>query len=231
MVSREDLVGDKPDGTKIFMVAMELMTVLYALLYAFPHVPTGVIDEEGHQKAFTWFNVTSTEALRAAVQNLLQTSDILEFSLPSGAATAADITVEAVANPRILSALFDLRLYACHVPRTARQMLESVSAAYRAILTIDILTRDELYSLYRRYQVLPAAYSLPGTLRMATEKPALIKFCTELAVTWIQPYFSKDAAFYVPADPALAKEFGVICDRDRLCAVAAHLRRHGGGWC
>jgi hypothetical protein len=205
---RAAILGAAPDGNRIFMVALELVTILYAMLYAFPHIPTGVVDNIGYRKAFTWFNVTSTAAMHEALENLLRTSDVLEVSRAPGA-TMDDVTAAAVADPRALSRLFGLRLYergvAGAAPATSRQMIEAICAVYRALTVMDIGTRDDLYGLYRLYQVLPTSgYALPGVVRLGNiDRSALVEFCSGLAVAWIQPYFSKDAAFYLP--PAAAR--------------------------
>ena len=81
MVARDELLGPGADGNKIFMVGMELVTTLFALLYAFPHIPTSIVDNVGRRTEFAWRNITSTETLRSALLNLLQTSDVLEASL------------------------------------------------------------------------------------------------------------------------------------------------------
>ena len=201
------------DGRRIFMVCTELLMTLFALLYAFPHVPSALLHDvpvpgETDEAAGTddadapWFSVTSTAALRSAMEAILKTSQTLEVSLFQDA-TLNDITKESVADPERLSRLFDLRLYEAGVPATTRQMVESLCAAYRALLDATVTTREELWALYRRYQLIPAGYQLPGMARVEKEdRSALIRFCSELTVAWMQPYFAQNAKFYLPDEVA-----------------------------
>ena len=201
------------DGPKILAVATDLLMTLYALLYAFPHVPSTLVgdvavDAPGSAADLTrddvqWFSVRSTNALRAALEALLQTSEVLETSLRPGLTTDA-VTRAALADPRTLSDLFDLHLYdAPEVPITCRQMFEGIAAVYRAVNTVEVTTREELWTLCQRYQVIPVGYQLPGKVRVESENRSdLLRFCSELAVDWLQPYFARHAAFYRPAGAA-----------------------------
>lgn len=192
------------DGRKTLMVGMELMMALYAVLYAFPHIPSTLLEDEDEEGGTQWFSVTSTAAMRAALETVLRTSDVLEASLRPGAKTE-DIVGERLANPYELSQLFDLQVYDGDVPVTCRQMFECIAAAYRAVYTVDITTREELWTLYRRYQVIPQGYQLPGLARVkAEDRPALLRFCSELTVDWMQPYFSKHPGFFLPREAAAA---------------------------
>lgn len=185
---------------------------LFALLYAFPHIPTAIMDDipvgdgstkdAGDDADAPWFSVTSTTALRAALEAILKTSQTLEVSL-NHTATLNDITKEAVADPENLSRLFDLRLYEDRVPSAARTMVESLCAVYAALLNSIITTREELWSLYRRYQLIAPEFHLPGMSRVeASNRSALVRFCSELTVAWMQPFFAQNAAFYFPAEIA-----------------------------
>ena len=60
-------------------------------------------------------------------------------------------------------------------------------------------TRDELWTLYRRYQLIPMEYQLPLMSRIDPEsRSALVRFCSELMVQWMQPYFAMHSRFYMP---------------------------------
>jgi hypothetical protein len=196
------------------MVGMELMMSLYALLYAFPHIPTTLLDEgdvlgqadepgqssDPSQEGKQWFSVMSTEAMRAALDALLQTSEVLDSALAPGQAIT-DLSRTVVADARRLSEFLDLRLYDDDVPATCRQMFETIAAMYNALDRVDITTRDELWTLYQRYQIISMDYQLPGLSRVETaNRSALLRFCSELAVSWLQPYVSKNPAFYLPPD-------------------------------
>lgn len=50
------------DGYKMFMVAMEMLMALFALLYAFPHVPSQILDP-GDGDTKTWFSVATHQEL------------------------------------------------------------------------------------------------------------------------------------------------------------------------
>lgn len=196
---------------KYLMVAMELIMVLLSLLYAFPHVPATLLDDDADdddyderapaagEGAMTWFNVSSTGALRSAVDALLHTSDVLEVSMRPGL-SVEDVTRDTIADPLKLSDAFGLRLYQDdRVPATCRQMYEGIAATYKALNESDVATRTDLWTLYQRYQLIPVGYQLPGMVRV--EKPnrsALLRFCSELAVDWLQPYVAQKPGFYVP---------------------------------
>ena len=63
---------------KLFMVAYELVMTLFAILYAFPHIPDRILDDDDEDgEDAQWFSVQSNNAFRAAIENLLQTSDVL----------------------------------------------------------------------------------------------------------------------------------------------------------
>lgn len=215
---------------------------------AFPKAPSSVFEEEGGPKT-QWLSVVTTNGLREALQLMLQTSDVLVASLASGF-SAEDITVDAASSAPEVSRLFRLGLYAPDgaVPSTCRQMFETVTAAYRAIAFVDYPTREELHGMLRpwgvchqrwwkagggattprirRYMVIPMGYKLPGLSMAMENEEALLRFCSELTVKWLQPYFARppppghsgeglgarhlrrcpqDANFYVPPDSAACK--------------------------
>lgn len=192
--------ADDGSGERHLMVAMELLMSLYALLYAFPHVPSSVLEEEGGAQT-QWLSVTSVGGLRGALQTMLQSSEILIATLPPGM-TADDITVDVASSAPALSRLFDLRLYdrtaAVPVPATCRQMFETIAAVYRNIASVSLTSREELHGMMRRCMVLPSAHRLPNLDSAIEEERALLRFCANLAVAWLQPYFARDSNFYLP---------------------------------
>ena len=193
------------DGQKIWMVATECVMTLFALLYAFPHIPSALLDDSDESNEATdvpWFSVTSTAALRAAMESILQTSEVLEYSLAKGK-TVENITKDAVSDMGTLSSLFDLQLEHPDVPHTCRQMFQNIVALYSALNQTDITTREQLSTLYRRYQFIASGYQLVGMSFVETgNQSSLMKFCTELMVQWMQPYFSKHPRFYLPHSTA-----------------------------
>jgi hypothetical protein len=64
--------GRLADGRRLLMIAQELVMSLFALLHAFPHVPT-VILEDSSQEA-TWYSVVSLNGLHQALLEMLQNS-------------------------------------------------------------------------------------------------------------------------------------------------------------
>lgn len=212
------------DGRRMLMVAMELLMSLYALLYAFPHIPAALMedvvdtnqdyaeaDPPAEEDAGTqWLSVSSTAAMRAALEALLRTSEVLEVSMRAGA-TTDDIGLADLSNAHSLSRLFDLHLYDADsgVPCTCRQMYESIAAMYRAMAAVDVTTREELRVLYQRYQLLPMGYKMPGLVRMDTgNRSDLIQFCSELTVEWMQPYFSRHPEYYLSRETAAIASTG-----------------------
>lgn len=213
---------DPVDGEKIWMVATECIMTLYALLYAFPHIPGALLEDvfvdEGEAPDEAWFSVMSTSAMRAAMESILKTSEVLLYSL-SPNKTLDKLTKEIVskdvsnntktslpvADVDQISEFFDLHLNDPMVPGTCRQMYDSIAAVYRTLNNMDITTREDLRELYMRYQLLPTGYQLPGLSRVEMEnRSALVRFCSELAVQWMQPYFSKHPVFYMPELAAAA---------------------------
>jgi hypothetical protein len=209
----------------MLIVAMELLMSLFALLYAYPHVPTTLLRPEVPATTSApgvnavpapappipeWFGVTSPGALRTALQAMLQTSEALGVSLRPGQ-TPDDITLAALADPFVLSTLFDLDLYGRDTPVTSRQMFEALSAAYRAMLGVNVYSRNDLFTLFRRHQLLPLGHlpttvsrflrSFPGTpdpTGGTATAEGLLRFCTELTTAWLQPYFAHSPDFYLP---------------------------------
>ena len=62
-------------------------------------------------------------------------------------------------------------------------MFEYIVAVYKALNSTDIMTREELWTLYARYQLIPVGYRIPGLARVEVQnRSSLIRFCSELAV-------------------------------------------------
>jgi hypothetical protein len=82
-------------------------------------------------------------------------------------------------TPDSLSQLFDLQLNHPQVPVTCRQMYDVICSLYRAIKTVNVTNRQDLYELYRRFQLIPNTYSLPvyrsfcGVMRFTVRYPTL----------------------------------------------------------
>ena len=209
-------------GPRLIMVAMELLMTLFALVYAYPHIPGALIEDVGTaatEEATTkdpagddeteiaetqWFSVRNTEGMRGALDALLRTSEVLETSLDA-AHTVEELRAASLSDAATISALFGLRLYGAEgqVPATCRQMYECIAAVYRALGLVDVTTREELWSLYKRYQLLPEGYKLPGLGHVSTaNRSGLLQFCSELMVDWLQPYFSRHPELYAPAQLA-----------------------------
>lgn len=163
-----------------------------------------MLQEEGEPDT-QWTAVSTTDGLREALQSLLQSSGVLAASLINEQSVEA-ITVDAASSAPAWSALFGLQLYNRDVvPSTCRQMFETVTAAYRAIAQSDLVSREELHGMLRRYSIIPTAYQLPGLSSATESESALLRFCAELTVKWLQPFFAQDAGFYAPAGSAACR--------------------------
>ena len=182
---------------------------LYALLYAFPTVPSALLDDvysvsDEDAGGAQWFNVSSIGSLLSVTEGMLRTSEVLEYSLPP-TTSAEKISKSVFMEMDSLSDFFQLQLNHADVPSTCRDMYRCITAAYRALMASRITTRDELWTLLRRYQLIPLEYQLPGLERVdAGNRSALLQFCSELMVQWMQPYFAKHPLFYMPHLAAVA---------------------------
>ena len=203
MPTRADLIESRPDGNKIFMVAFELCTLLFTLVYAFPHIPTTLVDEAGLRQVFNWTQANTMAGLRDIIRGMLRTSDVLEASRPGGIGAAAAPTgvvdeLEAVCDPRTLSKRYRLNLYDDAVPLTTRQMIEALCRVYDNIFKLELSTRDDLLALLRHHRFIPNNKTIRPDASANRTQSALLQFCTELAVDWMQPYFARDVRFYIP---------------------------------
>ena len=78
-----------------------------------------MFEEDGEEAADSqWFSVTSTAAMRAAMEAILKTSEVLQCSLAADK-TMDDVTKEVVSDVNALSRTFDLHLDDPHVPAVA----------------------------------------------------------------------------------------------------------------
>lgn len=68
-----------PDGERLLMVAMELVMALFGLLYAFPHVPSRLLESKSGPT--TWFSVASHDALRSSLLMQLKNSPVMNACL------------------------------------------------------------------------------------------------------------------------------------------------------
>lgn len=212
------------DGTTHLLVAMDLLSAVYALLFAWPFVPDRVVDADDHEPV-GWVHADTPATMQAALQELLRNSDVLGVSLSRGH-TVEDITLAAAVDACVVSWLFGLHLYdpTAGVPVVCRQLFEHIAAVYRALRTGDpesaadkIVSREALIKVLRRYQILPYDYPLPGLVRtedagaaQQQEQPgadhhsALVRFCSERAVSCVQGYFAAAPAFFLPREVAAA---------------------------
>lgn len=188
-------------GQRLLYVAMELMMSLYALLYAFPFSPVTVLtlnDSGVSMDPPMWFNIQTSGGVRAALDALLRTSEVLGASLAPGR-TLTDITVEAATDLDVLSRLFGLRLFHESVPSTCRVMYRHISGVYAAVIGTNVTTREHLLQLYRQYLIVPWTQRVKKVDDIdRRSQSALLEFCTNLTTLWMQPYFAQDSDFYLP---------------------------------
>lgn len=184
------------DGNRILMVAMEMIMSLFAVLFAFPHVPSRIIDGK-MENVTAWYAVTTHSELCAALLELLNNSPVISLCArrpPLGAVDICDIDA--------LSDQLDLFLSAEGVPITCRQMYSNICAVFSAIFVprIDMtgvtLTRDWLAHLFAGQGLLRASLSSAG--HKGVDRSGLMGFCSEQTVAWLQPYFASHPRFFHP---------------------------------
>lgn len=187
-----DRAAEPADGNRLLMVCQELLMALFCLLYAYPHIPSRIIDD---QRSTTWYSIGSKDALRAAIDNLLRNSEVLRVSLAPGV-DVADLSHRSACDPDLLNDQLDLRLYDDGVPATGRQMVHALAAVYRAVTgPNDIGTREEMLRLFQKLQLLRPAFALPTD---RSDRSGLLRFCSEQTVQWLQPYFASAPTFFHP---------------------------------
>lgn len=196
------------DGERALVVALEITMTLFCVLYAYPHIPSRLLDSKA---TTSWFSVASPRALRAAILHLLRQSPVVHACcLPLGSFDS--VAFDDLGDPQRLDRVFGLRLQAHNVPTVCRQMFESLAAVLRGIGALtEVGTREDLQRLYRKYQLLPTNLS---TAQQQQQKQAwldrsnragLLRFCSEQAVQWLQPYFGAHPRFFQP------RGLGVAC--------------------
>lgn len=192
------------DGERALVVALELTMTLFCVLYAYPHVPSVVLDT-GTGATSTWFAVATPGALRAALLHLLRQSEVMQSCAAGGPATLNDLLFDDLGDANRLDAVFGLRLGADNVPVVCRQMFQAIAALLRAVGTLtDVGTRDALQRLYQKYQFLPMNVSAGARRVERPDRAELLRFCSEQAVGWLQPYFGSHPRFFQPRGLGIA---------------------------
>ena len=166
--------------------------ILFCILYAYPHVPSRILDQDTKT---TWFSIGSMDALRAAISNLIQTSPVIQAALAPGQ-SVVDVTHESMCNPSILDQQLNLRLYREGVSIICRQLFHAIAAVFTAIDSVpDIATREFLMAIYRDHQLIQPSFKLPSD---RSDRTGLLRFCSEQTVEFMQPYFASDPVFFYP---------------------------------
>lgn len=207
-----------PDGERILMVGLELVMALFCCLYAYPHVPSRILDDGGG--ATVWFSVSNIQAFRLALVNLLHESRVIQVCFGGDKTdVAAALTWNVVCNIDELhrpcaycthtaapDRILRLNLYDEAVPTSCQQMFEVIASVYRALDAVpDIPTREFLQRLYQRYQLMRTNYHLPND---RSDRSGLLQFCSELTVDWLQPYFASCPLFLYPQGRDILRRLG-----------------------
>lgn len=189
------------DGNKFLMVAYELVVILFSLIFAFPHIPDRILDNEEDTDP-QWFSVSTANAFHLAIENLLQSSMVLHVSL-RGWWSSQDITLQSVTSTAGLQRLFDMRFNAEDVPMTIRLMFETITAMFDTLLKIPELgTREDMVELFRRRGFVNRNLKRSFAVDSVDEqegRSVLLQFCSQLATEWLQPYLSDSQRFLLPA--------------------------------
>lgn len=211
----ESLYAPVVDGERLLMAAMELVMTLFALLYAFPHVPSRLLDRTTTTTAVgtpapstpgrtTWYSVASYAALVAAIGELTRNSPVFRVCRPAGEADQP-LSPAVLSDPKQLDRALGLQLYEDEVPVTCQQMYHNICAVYDAVFhppwyrTSQGVTREWLQRLFQDVGLLSGGAALSATTSSASSDQAgLILFCSERTVDWLQPYFASSPLFYYP---------------------------------
>jgi hypothetical protein len=189
----DDTTTTEPDGERLLMVAMELVMVLFCCLYAYPHVPSRILDEG---RSTVWFSIGSLDAFRSAIVNLLRQSKVIQICMAEVGASTESLSFSNLCTVDDLDKQFRLRVYDEAVPTACQQMFENIVAVFRAIDSVpDIPTREFLQRLYQRFQLMRSNFHLPSD---RSDRSGLLRFCSELTVEWMQPYFAGCPLFLYP---------------------------------
>jgi hypothetical protein len=194
----------EPDLQRAFVVALELLMPLYAMVYAFPFVPDRILEdpdrviEEGAAAVVSsdWIVVEDIPMFHEAIANLLCTSRVLLLMLRPDL-DVSHLRGERMTSIREISYTFELNLMHHSIPGTCRQMYQSLAATYNAVMKLTgTVTRQDLNHLYQYYGILDRIQPAP-TRRDATVS-AMVQQCSEQAFRWLQPYFSVHPEKYWP---------------------------------
>ena len=181
------------DGNRLLVVAQELVMTLFCVLYAFPHVPSRILDAN---QTTVWYSIGSMDALRSAITNLLQTSPVIQAAVGPGKAVS-NVTYRTACDPDLLNDQLNLTLHHHNVPVTCRQMYRLIAAMYTVLTSPDdITTREHMQQLFQRMQFLSPAFRLPTD---RSDRTGLLRFCSQCTTEWMQPYFASHPLFFYPS--------------------------------
>lgn len=216
------------DGNKLLMVAQQLVATIYAVIFAFPHIPNKIMADVDEEAVF--FVPETNRAFKLAVENLLQTSDVLAVSL-SDDYSIADITLENMGNLQRLAIVFGLEIFQGRCPSSTLQLYERICDVFCVISEQKRLpTRRDLEQFLLMRDFLPNALNANigrgASLRQRPEpregqeedeedeetnwksSTSLQGYCAHYTVMFLQPYFADQIELYLP---------GV---RDQVCSLA-----------
>lgn len=188
------------DGHKLLMVAIEMLMALFALLYAFPHIPTQLLGNDPEEE-ITWTPVNTHKELVEAVLGILKNSPVLRICARLNTQDVENLQADTVSDMARLDGLLGLFLMVDDIPVTCQQMYHCLCAAYRSILfpRLDFgdgaVTRDWVAHLLESNGLIGAASV--GTARNR-DQSGLLPFCSTRMVAWLQPYFASSPMFYYP---------------------------------
>ena len=189
------------DGHKLLMVAIEMLMTLFALLYAFPHVPTQLLPDDADAEEIVWTPVNTHKELVDAVIGILRRSPVIRLCARLNGRDAESLQTVNLGNIAQLDDALGLYLLADSMPVTCQQMYHCLCAAYRGLLfpRMDFgdgaVTRDWLAHLLESNGLIGAASI--GTARNR-DQSGLLPFCSTRMVSWLQPYFASNPMFYYP---------------------------------
>lgn len=209
------------DGNKLWMVGQQLTTTIYAMIFAFPHIPNKIMPDPDEEAVF--FVPETNRAFKLAVENLLQTSDVLRVSL-SADYSVSDLILENVGNLQRLAIIFGLEIFQGRCPSSTRQLFERICDVFCVISTQKRLpTRRDLETFLQSRGFLPNALNANiGNGSVLRQRPeprdgldlddeeeeeeeakwrsstSLLGFCAHHTVLFLQPYFADQIALYLP---------------------------------
>lgn len=116
------------------------------------------------------------------------------------------------ADSRRLSARYQLGLYGAGVPTSVQQMVESVCGAYLTLRDRKITNREDIVAVLRVHQLIQPSFRMNVDEAQDQSQTAVLRFCAERTVEWMQPFFARHINFLVPR-PMVQPSFEV---RDHL---------------